>query len=73
MHIDMTRGRPIKCSKCGSTNAVKPVNERDVEIRCVDCGHTKITREAEQREYERKYGSMQHIWQAGPEEKEPTF
>lgn len=51
MHIDMTGGKPIRCSKCGSTNAIKPVNNRDIVLRCADCGHTKLTREAEEREY----------------------
>jgi predicted RNA-binding Zn-ribbon protein involved in translation (DUF1610 family) len=72
MHIDMTNGRPIKCSKCGSTNAIKPVNERDVEIRCADCGHTKLTREAEQRQHEREYGSRMQQW-VYDRETDPTF
>ena len=52
MHLDLTNGRPIKCSKCGSTNAVKPVNIRDIEIQCSDCGHTKLTQEAQRRDAE---------------------
>lgn len=39
MRVDLTGGKPIRCSKCGSTRAVRPVNDRDVEIRCEDCGH----------------------------------
>jgi len=45
MHIDLTHGRPLTCSKCGSTNAVNPVNDRHVQIRCVDCGHQVLTPE----------------------------
>jgi len=50
MFIDMTGGRPIRCSKCGSTNAVNPVNQRDIAIKCGDCGHFKLTDEAERRQ-----------------------
>lgn len=49
MFIDLTRGRPLKCSKCGSTNAIKPINDPDVAVRCGACGHTKLTPEAEAR------------------------
>lgn len=52
MHIDMTGGMPIRCSKCGSTNALRPVNDRDVAIRCGDCGHQKLTQEGERRKFE---------------------
>jgi len=50
MFIDLTGGKPIRCSKCGSRNAVHPANERDVAIRCGDCGHTKLTPEGEARQ-----------------------
>lgn len=62
MHIDMTRGRPLTCSKCGSTDAVKPLNSRDVEVRCNKCGHTKMSREAEQRELESKRPEFNRGW-----------
>ena len=54
MHTDLTHGKPLTCSQCGSTNAVKPLNSRSVAVRCLDCGHTKLTREAEQREQEER-------------------
>lgn len=69
MHIDMTRGRLITCSKCGSTNAIKPVNRRDVEIQCGDCGHTKLTREAESRQWPDSYKAQAWIAKDEP----PTF
>lgn len=72
MFIDMTKGRPIKCSKCGSTNAVKPVNQHDIAIKCGDCGHTKLTAEAERRQHEREFGKLDHAWQH-VEDKDPTF
>ena len=43
---------PVRCSKCGSTRASRPVNSSDIEIECLDCGHFKKTREAERRESE---------------------
>ncbi len=39
MHVNIGQLGPVFCSKCNSTNAVKPVNESDVLIRCLDCGH----------------------------------
>ena len=45
------RTRKIQCSKCGSYDIVKPVNESDWDInanrkiviyRCAKCGHEKI-------------------------------
>lgn len=54
MHTDLTLGKPLTCSKCGSTNAVKPVNDRDVAVRCEDCGHFALTREARQQKTERE-------------------
>ena len=41
--------RSLLCSKCGSRNAVKPLNERTVAARCMDCGHERLTEEAERR------------------------
>jgi peptide subunit release factor 1 (eRF1) len=37
----MKAGYPkiLKCSKCGSTNIVRPLNEPGVICRCADCGH----------------------------------
>ena len=44
--------KPIQCSKCGSRNIVKPLNQFDnlysetkgvVELRCLNCGHEKIS------------------------------
>jgi len=44
--------KPIQCSKCGSRNIVKPLNQFNnlysetkgvVELRCSDCGHEKIS------------------------------
>lgn len=43
MYIHIGPTGPIRCSKCGSTNAVNPVNEPDVDIRCGDCGHAKTS------------------------------
>jgi len=34
--------KPIQCSKCGSQNIVKPMNERYVLLRCLDCGHEQV-------------------------------
>lgn len=66
--------KPLKCSKCGSTNAVKPINDWDVAVCCGDCGHTKKTREAEQRELERKYPEYKNqSWQAVDTDKENVF
>ncbi len=31
----------IKCSKCGSTNIIHPINEPDVIYRCSHCGHER--------------------------------
>ena len=41
MYITVGKWQPIKCSKCGSLKAVRPLNELAVEIRCLDCGHEK--------------------------------
>jgi predicted RNA-binding Zn-ribbon protein involved in translation (DUF1610 family) len=57
MYIDLTRGKMVTCSKCGSTNAVHPVNQPGVAVRCGDCGHTKLTREAEAKAREREQRS----------------
>ena len=43
MYVNMGAWQPIKCSKCGSLKAVKPLNELGVEIRCLDCGHEMKT------------------------------
>ena len=72
MHIDLTRGRPICCSKCGSTNAVRPINNRTIEIQCLDCGHSKLTREAEQRQHDLKYGRTKRE-RIREDDKNPTF
>ena len=34
--------RKIQCSKCGSQNIVKPVNNDRWIYKCLDCGHTKL-------------------------------
>lgn len=72
MFIDMTLGRLLTCSQCGSTNAIKPINERDVAVRCGDCGHTKLTPEAEAR---RRGDDPFKGWSAGTktDDKPPTF
>jgi DNA-directed RNA polymerase subunit RPC12/RpoP len=49
MHYHVGSWRPLTCSQCGSTNAVRPLNQRGVAVRCGDCGHTKLTPEAERR------------------------
>ena len=69
MHEDMTRGRPLTCSNCGSTNALKPLNSRAIEVQCGQCGHIKLTREAEDRDG----GDFVKMWQPGPSDKAPTF
>ncbi len=34
--------RKVKCSKCGSIDIAKPVNEDALWVyKCLDCGHTK--------------------------------
>lgn len=73
MHMDLTGGRPIKCSKCGSTNAVKPVNNRDIAIQCGDCGHTKLTHEAEMRKHRSDYGLQGAVGWTHTPDKDPTF
>lgn len=73
MYVDMTRGRPIRCSKCGSTNAVKPVNSRDIAIKCGECGHTKLTEEAERRQHQ-IHSIMAQAWSKRDDaDADPTF
>lgn len=72
MHVDLYGGRPIRCSKCGSTNAVKPVNSRDVALRCGDCGHEKLTADGERRRFEIEHPELvQKSWVSGGAGKEP--
>lgn len=70
MFIDMTMGKPLRCSKCGSTNAIKPINERSVVVRCGDCGHTKLTPEAEARQ---RGEDPFKAWTAGTADIDPKF
>lgn len=72
MFVELYGGRPLRCSKCGSPNAVKPINSRDVAVRCGDCGHTKLTPEAEQRQLERENPDRFKAWKHDPD-KEPRF
>lgn len=76
MYIDLTRGKKVKCSKCGSTNAVHPINQPDIAVRCGDCGHTKLTREAEARNRERESRATAYDLTRGWSDKDdsdPTF
>ena len=78
MRVHLHNWRPIKCSKCGSTDAVKPVNDRDIAIRCNSCGHFALTPEAQRRQNEaelRKKGvDLNREWSCRAERDEwPTF
>jgi len=63
--------KPIKCSKCGSTNAVRPVNDFTVEIKCGDCGHYKLMPEAQHQKNVREHPEwfQSHVY----EKQDPTF
>lgn len=41
MHITIP-SPPLRCSQCGSTNAVKPINRPSIIAQCLDCGHVKL-------------------------------
>lgn len=76
MFIDMDRGRPLRCSKCGSANALRPMNSRTIEVQCGDCGHTKLTPDAQQREWEREHPDLAKSWTSYKNDKDdkgPTF
>lgn len=66
---------PIRCSKCGSTNASRPANSRRIEIECNDCGHFKLTREAQQRARDAEARRFKEAtkWEAREGDKGPTF
>lgn len=68
MYYTIGTWKPIACSKCGSFKAVKPLNERQVEIRCLDCGHEK---HAPPPPSAAQGGTTS--WTMPPEDKEPTF
>lgn len=70
IEVGIGRWRPLSCSKCGSHNAVKPINERDVAVRCGDCGHTKLTDEAERRA---RGEDAFKGWYAEPADTDPRF
>ncbi len=56
MFIDATGGKPLTCSKCGSTDVVKPLNQRGVIARCQKCGHMKLAPEATRGDYQASIG-----------------
>lgn len=58
MFVDLTGGKPIRCSKCGSTNAAHPANNRLVAIRCLDCNHQKLTEEGERLKFEEDHPDL---------------
>ena len=69
MHINIGSLKPIACSKCGSLNAVKPLNEQGVDIRCLDCGHQKLAAPPATRDMSASTSS----WPMPKENENPTF
>ena len=78
MHIDLTGGKPLTCSKCGSTNAAHPANDRFVATICLDCGHRKLTAEGERKKFDDEHpgfakGMRDTIYQRAASERDNTF